>query len=42
MLSFDEMRERYPQFILKEDEIALFEERAGFVRRKEAVQLTIS
>ena len=29
--SFDEMRKRYPQFILKEDEIALFEE-AGFVR----------
>ena len=24
--SFDEMRKRYPQFILKEDEIALFEE----------------
>ena len=32
MLSFDEMRQRYPQFILKEDEIALLEERAGFVR----------
>jgi sarcosine oxidase len=32
MLSYQDMRERYPQFILKEDEIALFEERAGFVR----------
>ena len=35
MLSFDEMRKRHPQFILKEDEIALFEEKkAGFVRPK--------
>ncbi|MAA69588.1 MAG: N-methyl-L-tryptophan oxidase [Deltaproteobacteria bacterium] len=32
MLSYEDMRERFPQFILKEDEIALFEERAGFVR----------
>jgi sarcosine oxidase len=32
MLSYQDMRERFPQFILKEDEIALFEERAGFVR----------
>jgi sarcosine oxidase len=32
MLSYQDMRERFPQFLLKENEVALFEERAGFVR----------
>lgn len=42
MLSADEIRSRFPQFAVDDDEVGVFEKRAGFVRPEETVALQLA